>query len=106
MYLPAAETWVWEADGHVAGFLSLIDNEIGGLFVAPTLHGRGIGRALVDHARRLRGELEVEVFKANALGRAFYSACGFIEVSEGVHSETKLDVIRLKLTWDSPPFEA
>lgn len=31
VYLPGAETWVWEADGRVVGFISLLGNEIGGL---------------------------------------------------------------------------
>ncbi len=97
VYLPNAETWVWEEGGRVGGFLSLIHNEVGGLFVDPALHGRGIGRSLVDHARNLRGELEVEVFKANSPGLAFYASCGFIEIGEGVHAETGLDIVRLKL---------
>lgn len=103
IHLPSAEVWVWDADGRVAGFIALVEKEVGGLFVDPMLHGRGIGRALVDHARGLRGELEVEVFEENALGRAFYSACGFIELSQGVHRETGLAVIRLRLPLPEPP---
>jgi putative acetyltransferase len=102
VYLPAAETWVWDDGGRLAGFISLVGNEVGGLFVDPALHGRGIGRALVDHARRLRGDLEVEVFRDNALGRAFYAACGFAELREGVHEETGLVVIRLGLPGARP----
>lgn len=97
LYLPASETWVWEADGRVVGFISLMGVEIGGLFVDPTHHGRGIGRALVEHARGLREELEAEVFGDNALGRAFYAACGFIEIGDGIHPETSLAVVRLRL---------
>jgi putative acetyltransferase len=105
VYLSSAETWVWEADGRVAGFVALVANEVGGLFVDPMLHGRGIGRALVDHARGLRGELEVEVFEENAVGRAFYDACGFVERSRDNHRETGLAVIRLVLPSPEPPME-
>ena len=102
VHLNSAETWIWEADGRVAGFIALVDKGVGGLFVDPEHHGRGIGRVLVDHARGLRGELEVEVFKDNTLGRSFYSACGFIELSEGLHGETGLAVIRLGLPAAEP----
>lgn len=105
VHLPSTETWVWDANGCVAGFIALVDKEIGGLFVDPVLHGRGIGRSLVEHARRLRGELEVEVFEENALGRAFYLACGFTELSQGVHRETGRAVIRLWLPSPEPSTE-
>lgn len=95
--LPNAETWVWEADGHVTGFIALLGNEVGGLFVDPRHHRSGIGRALMDRARALRGELEVEVFKANALGRSFYARYGFELMYEEIHEQTGLEVLRLRL---------
>jgi putative acetyltransferase len=98
VHLPKAETWVWEADGRVVGFLSLIGNEVGALFVDPPFHRRGIGRALMDTARDARGELEVEVFKANEHGRAFYDRYGFDLVGEKVHEPTGLPLMRMKLT--------
>jgi len=96
-HLPGAETWVWEADGNVVGFISLIGNEIGGLFVEPTFHRTGIGRALIDRARALRGALEVEVFEMNQLGREFYARMGFEFICRMVHESTGLQVMRLRL---------
>ena len=97
LYLPNAETWVFEADGRVVGFIALIGNEVGAIFVQPSHHGEGIGRGLMDKAREVRDELEVEVFKANMIGRAFYAKYGFEPVEEKVHDKTGLDVLRLRL---------
>jgi putative acetyltransferase len=97
LYLPNAETWVFEADGRVVGFIALIGNEVGAIFVQPSHHGKGIGRGLMDKAREVRDELEVEVFKANMIGRAFYAKYGFEPVEEKVHDKTGLDVLRLRL---------
>ena len=96
IHLPKAETWVFEEGGRVLGFLSLLGSEVGAIFVDPEHHGRGIGRALMDKARELRGELEVEVFKENAIGRAFYDKYGFEPVEEKVHEETGFELLRLR----------
>ncbi len=50
VYLPNAQTWVYEGQGKPVGFISLIDNEVGAIFVHPSMHRRGIGRALMDKA--------------------------------------------------------
>lgn len=96
-YLPLAETWVYSFGGKVIGFVALIGDEIGGLFVDPAHHGHGFGRALVDYALDLRGRLEVDVFKENVVGRRFYDRYGFTIVSERVHDQTGHDLLRMRL---------
>lgn len=96
-WIPVAETWVFEDETRVAGFIALVGSEVGAIFVDPPLHGRGIGRRLMDHARDLRGELEVEVFEANAIGRAFYDAYGFEFAGRSIHRPTGQVMLRLKL---------
>jgi putative acetyltransferase len=88
---------VWEADAHVVGFISLLGNEVGAVFVDPGSQRCGIGWALMDHARALRGQLEVEVFRDNPVGRAFYVKYGFVPVLERWHEATGLLVVRLRL---------
>lgn len=80
-YLPHSETWVATIDGAPAGFISLLDSFVGGLFVAPQMQGRGIGRRLIDHAMGLRGELDLDVYVLNAAAMRFYRQIGFQEVS-------------------------
>lgn len=100
VHLPRAETWVWETEGRVVGFISLLGNEVGAIFVAPELHRSGIGRALLNRARALRGELEVEVFARNLPGRAFYETMGFELVHRKIHDPTGFEILRLRLAAD------
>ena len=97
VYLPKAETWVWVADGRVVGFISLLGNEVGAIFVDPAFHRSGIGRTLMDRAQALRGDLEVEVFESNLVGRAFYARLGFETMHHKVHDQTGFQVMRLRL---------
>jgi putative acetyltransferase len=96
-FLPVAETWVFEREGQVVGFIAMLDKEVGGIFVAPTQQGQGIGRALMDHARASRDYLELDVFEANEVGRTFYDAYGFAVVAEQLDEKTGLRVLRLRL---------
>jgi len=97
IHLPKAETWVYELDGIVVGFIALIENEVGAIFLDPKYHGKGIGRALMDHARSIREILELDVAKDNKIGRNFYKKCGFIEQYEHMHKEAGFMQLRLKL---------
>ncbi len=97
LYLPNAETWVFELEGKVVGFIALLGNEVGAIFVHPAHHGKGFGRGLMDQARELRGELVVEVFKANQIGRTFYAKYGFEPIEEKVHEQTGQDLLKLRL---------
>ena len=95
VYLAVAETWVLEVDGSVIGFISMIGNEIGGLFLEPEAHGMGFGRGLVDKAVAEKGALKVEVFKDNSIGRRFYDGYGFHGTKEFIHEATGQATLRM-----------
>ncbi len=100
LYLPNADTWVAIDGEKVVGFMALIGNEIGGVFVDPSHHGRGFGKMLIDKANSLHSHLEVEVFKKNSIGRGFYDRYGFKFLEEKIHEETGNTLLRLAFTVD------
>jgi putative acetyltransferase len=96
-WLPMAETTVYDVDGHVVGFIALIGNEVGAIFVDPDHQSMGVGRALMNHARESRPFLELNVFEANAVGRRFYDAYGFEFVDRHLHGVSGETELRLRL---------
>lgn len=101
IYMPNTDTWVIEIDGKVEGFVALMGNEVGAIFLQPDCHGRGAGKALMDKAQALHGDLEVEVFKKNSKGRQFYARYGFELLEEKLHPPTGEQVLRLKFSASS-----
>jgi putative acetyltransferase len=95
-WIPIADTTVYESDGRVVGFVSLIGNEVGAIFVDPDQQGRGIGRALMDGARDARPYLELNVFEANSIGRRFYHTYGFVQVGSHIGEATGHRELRLR----------
>lgn len=98
IYMPNTDTWVAELDGEIKGFIALMGNEVGAIFLQPNCHGQGIGKALMDKAQEIHGNLEVDVFKINNIGRNFYSKYGFEQLEEKLHEQTGQQVLRLKYT--------
>ncbi len=98
LYLPNADTWVADINGAVVGFIALLGNEVGAIFVEPKFQGMGVGTALMNKAQEIHGDLEVEVFQANSIGRKFYDSYGFKSMSEKNHAETGNKLLRLKFT--------
>lgn len=96
IYLPNSETWVYEENGSILGFVSMLDNEIGGLFIQPSHHGKGIGTQLVDYVHQFHEELEVEVFENNEIGIPFYNKYGFELLKSYFHEETQQMMLRMK----------
>ena len=78
-YIPVAETYVYEKEGKILGFVSILSEDtIGGLFVDVDKHRCGIGKALVDHVKEKFEFLSVSAFKKNLNARAFYEKQGFV----------------------------
>ena len=76
----AAITVACEVEEPV-GFIALIDDFIGGLFVQPARHRQGAGRLLITAALRQAGLLSVEVYAENAKALRFYETLGFVQTA-------------------------
>lgn len=75
------ELWVLEGEeGAVIGFTGLSGTEVAALFLDPDHLRRGGGRMLIEHARRLKGALTVDVNEQNPEAVRFYEAVGFEKV--------------------------
>lgn len=94
-----AKRKVWVVGDPVAGFLALDVGEgmVTALYVART--GQGLGRALLDCAKRQCDALELWTFQANEGARRFYMREGFLEVrrTDGDNEERLPDVL---LRWE------
>lgn len=80
---PQAEVYVYESDGKVQGFIGLDGEYIEGIFVSDKMQLRGIGRALLDHAKSRKLELRLNVYQKNTRAIRFYQREGFSVRSEG-----------------------
>ncbi len=98
VYPQFARIWVKVVDGDVIGFIALIENEVGAIFLAPEHHGKGIGREMMDFAVERKGAVTLEVFKQNAIGRKFYDKYGFRTTREAVHEPS--GQIAVKMVFD------
>ena len=96
LYLPGSDTWVYETRDGIIGFISMMGNEIGGLFIEPGSIGSGIGTQLLNFIGEMYPALEVEVFEQNSIGRAFYAKHNFRLLKEFTHPETGEVLFRLK----------
>ena len=80
-FLPMAPvTLACDTDGMVQGFLIRDGVMVEALFVDPSVHGCGVGSALLAHAREVAGgplSVDANLQAANAL--PFYLSRGFLE---------------------------
>ena len=95
-YLPDSNTWVYEENNSILGFISMMNNEIGGLFVDPVAHSKGIGTSLVNYVGQFHSVLEVEVFKENQIGVPFYEKIGFEPTKEYFMEGADQIVLRMR----------
>lgn len=98
IYLPQAQNWVALSEHGPVGFIGLLDNFVGGLFVDPHVHRAGVGRELIEHAALLKGHLEVEVYARNEAAVLFYHRVSFVEIGRRSTDDQgrELELIRLR----------
>ncbi len=91
--------FVAEQDGEVVGFittkLSGDTGRIPNLGLDSAYRGRGLGRALIDHALNFFKEqglslARIETMEQNEIGQNLYPKMGFVEVARQIHYAMKL----------------
>jgi len=97
-YLPLSENYVFEQEGKVAGFISLVGEIVCALFVAPEAQGKGAGKALLEHAKALKGRLSLKVYRDNRKAVFFYEKRGFRAAGEDVDEHT--GCVQILMEWD------
>ncbi|WP_405084817.1 GNAT family N-acetyltransferase [Microbispora sp. NBC_01389] len=81
--LPASQVWVAELHGEIAGFACFQSDWLEHLYVAPAAQGRGVGTALLGHAKKTHPHvLDLYVFQQNDGARRLYERHGFTLVEE------------------------
>lgn len=96
-YLPESETFVAERDGQILGFVSLVGNYVGALFIDKKHQGQGVGKALITFAHKTKGSLFVDVYKENGSALGFYEKYGFQARREKIQPETGHVVITMNV---------
>ncbi|HEH9439343.1 TPA: N-acetyltransferase [Aeromonas sobria] len=79
IYLPASESWVYEEDGQLLGFISWYQGTVAALFISPDQQSHGLGRQLLEHLKTQYERLTLTVYAENEQARRFYCRNGFKE---------------------------
>jgi ribosomal protein S18 acetylase RimI-like enzyme len=78
-------------NGPVVAFIAFSKEKVSHLYVRIDYQGRGIGKALLDVAKReSSGRLHLFTFARNTIARRFYEKNGFREIGQGFESEWQL----------------
>ena len=98
--LPSAEVWLARLDGEPAGYAVLEGEDLlADLYVDPEAQGRGVGDALLAHARTRRpAGLTLSVFTSNTRAQSFYLCRGF-EVVGGTSGDNEEGAPDLRMRW-------
>lgn len=97
--LPHAEVWIAEVHERPAGMIVLDGDLLDALYVHPEAQGRGVGTALLAHAKTLRPDgLRLWVFVSNTPARRFYRGHGFV-VAGGTSGDNEERAHDLLLRW-------
>ena len=88
IYIPIAETVVYEDEEDIKGFISIINDEfIGALFVDIDYQGSGIGKKLIDYVMDKYKKLNLAVYEENKKSVEFYINRGFKIIKEQVNED-------------------
>ena len=89
-YLKQAETYVYEENEEIKGFISILNNTyIGALFVKKDFLRQGIGKRLLNYCKERKEKLILQVYEKNVDATLFYLAMGFKNIRIQIDESTR-----------------
>lgn len=95
--MPEAAVYVYEEEGQIGGFIGLLDNYIAGIFVKEEMQSRGIGKQLLNYAKKKRDQMRLQVYRNNMRAIRFYEREGFVIQKCQMDQETQEE--ELVMVW-------
>ena len=88
--LPQAEIYVYENDvtKQIDGFIGLSNEHIEGIFVREGVQSNGIGKQLLEYAKRAKSNMSLCVYQKNTRAIQFYQREQFVIQSENIDDNT------------------
>lgn len=83
-----ATVYVYENNQEIQGFIGLNDEYIEGIFVSNEVQSQGIGKILLNYAKKKRNKLLLNVYQKNTQAISFYQREGFKIQCNGLDGAT------------------
>jgi putative acetyltransferase len=99
LYLPNCESWVYESEGKLIGFVSYYEGSIPAIFVDPDCQSRGVGTQLLNHVKSMYNKLTLTVYVDNESTYRFYQHHGFIDLDKCICEHTGKQ--QMEMCWEN-----
>lgn len=83
-----ADIYVYEQDKEIQGFVGMMDNYLAGIFVDKKYRSMGIGKSLLECAKKNCPAFSLNVYQKNRRAVDFYLREGLSVVSKGIDEDT------------------
>ena len=83
-----ATVYVYEDNQEIQGFIGLSDEYIEGIFISDAMQSQGIGKVLLNYAKKIRNKLLLNVYQKNTRAISFYQREGFEVQCSGLDETT------------------
>lgn len=83
-----AEVVVYEEDGKIRGFIGIVGGFVAGIFVDKKYRSQGVGKQLIDYAKKSYESLSLGVYQKNRRAINFYFREGFSILTEAFDKAT------------------
>jgi putative acetyltransferase len=98
LYLPTSEITVACKEEKIIGFMAMVDNQIAALFVEPFHQNLGVGKSLLNVAKKKYDSLTLKVFQKNTQALNFYGLQGF--QIQNSHLDEYFKEFEYVMNWD------